>query len=185
MNNILEYISNNYNYFYEISKNITKNKNPDDLLNSIILYINDIYKKDAFIKSFEKGYLDFLIIKMLKLEYTSKTSYYYRQNKKYDKLKSSNLIKEKIDSFDIYKKMEVDNFKDIINKTLKEICAENDIKYWELECWKLYHLYERQSYREIEKEINVSLTSVFNGIKKVNTLFEKKIKEKYEKYENI
>lgn len=153
-----EYITSSYGKYLEYSRNMSYNSKEDyrDVCNECISYVYE-WPKEKREKIYIGGYLDWYIIRMIYLSYTSERSTY---NTTYNRIKYCEIddiidIEDEVfdDSDDIRMKY--------INFILMEKCT-----YYQQQVFLQYH-FKHGSFRKFMKATNIPESSLWKEYKKV------------------
>jgi len=186
MKEIIQHISNNYDFYLDIAQKIAKSKETgQDLLHSIIIYISDRYNKEKFHHALDGGYLMYLIIAVMKVEYYSKSSYFWRDSRR----ESSTKLELFIEGEECENDLAIENFEyrnyidahlDVITKVIEEEFPGKEGMYKKI-LFKEYHYRQTPtSYMKMQKSTRIPSTTIFQCVTEVMEI----VKEKLKNYNN-
>jgi len=147
----------------EMLLNITQGnqQHRDELASELAIYLLENPEKtyDAICKK----YFDYLLIRMAKNQYSSSTSYFYKQ-----RIQDSNPIEayDDVDEDDIQYKIELESKFEWLEE------AKESLSWYQAQMYNEYFV-NGKTYREIEDDYKLPLTSVYLTIKGIKEKIQK------------
>lgn len=168
---ITDYINNNFNELLSISNKISRNDElAGDLLQEIILQMYE--KNDIILHNYEDSTIKYYIIKLLKINWNSKTSpFYYRirkESQNYSELKPE-FINYAVNEDDY--------------QSYEEMLTAVEIEFSELTWFskRLFELYlTLGSLKKVANQTQIPISSVGKYIKEIKLEIRENIKLKYD-----
>ncbi len=137
----------------------------DDFKQHILLQLLEM-PIDKLMKAYNEGYLDFMVIKIMGLQYNSVNSYFYQTHKKYNNLREDNWDEQVIELLlnNLYNNDDEDEkileYKKLVEIKLDEIMILlNSLPPDDVMCFKLYYL-QNMTYLKVANRFKISETNV-------------------------
>jgi len=178
MEKVMKHIAHNYDFYLDICVKMTKNDRykAEELLQATIGYIIDKFNKKKLIAAERGGFLKWYLIRILKNQIWSTTSYFYRENHhriNYDIDVDRSEGLAIIDNGHIV--FETENSTKEYMKIVNEILKTK--KWYQREIFNLYFSNPDATFRSIQKETKISHSTIWKIIREISDEIKQTIDE--------
>lgn len=175
---VINNICKKYEYFEKIAIITTKDKYlAEELLNYCILNLYERGNWKKLIDANDNNYLIQYFTQILKGEFFSKTSWFYREFMKYsDKVKTDADVNEYYLDQQSQESDFVDSLKNQITEILEENILYGNVEWWESEIYKIYYFSDDiLTYKNVESLTKIPSTTCWIAVRKVNEIVKENI----------
>jgi RNA polymerase sigma factor (sigma-70 family) len=128
------------------------------------------YPEEKLLKTFNEGYFKYWAVNVLKKQYFSSTSTFYRTHKKYKTIIDSNAQAENC--------IEESNFEREMFLNQLEEFLENKMHWYHATLFKYYY-FENKSIRDIEKQTKIKRSAVWDSINYSRSIVKQHFSDKF------
>ena len=169
---ITDYINNNFNELQQIVKNITRNDElGDDLLSEVVLQLYE--KKEIVLHNYEDDTIKYYIIKIIKINWHSKTSpFHYRIRK--ESQNYSELTYQHLNYSDTSEE-EIMEYEELISNVEREF---SELNWFSKRLFELY--LTLGSLKKVSNQTQIPIASLGRYIREIKQEIKQNLNEKKE-----